>query len=155
MDGVRDTLCIKFTKNYSLQLQMKSFGPKKFQIPGTDQKVPFWQFFRKGQDGRNLLAKPSRIPQKFFLFWAPMNSKQCWNAKLEQAHFFRVQSGKITVCVAFFLKNVERDLQVCKCCKYVCNSNYTFSPLQGNWHTSLHEIKYIQSTTVECSCIRT
>ena len=26
---------------------MKSFGPKKIQIPCTDQKVPFWQFFRK------------------------------------------------------------------------------------------------------------
>jgi hypothetical protein len=34
---------------------MMSFGPKKFQ------KVPFWQFFRKGQDGRALIVRPSRI----------------------------------------------------------------------------------------------
>ena len=29
---------------------MKSFGPKKFQIPCTDQKVPIWRFFRQGRD---------------------------------------------------------------------------------------------------------
>ena len=27
-----------------------------------------------------------------------MNSQQCWKAKLERPHFFKVQSGKITVC---------------------------------------------------------
>ena len=43
---------------------MNSFGPKNFQIPCTDQKVPFWQFFRQGQDGRALLVQPSRIPQR-------------------------------------------------------------------------------------------
>jgi hypothetical protein len=42
---------------------MKSFGPKNFQIPCTDQKVPFWQFFRQGRDGRALLVQPSRIPR--------------------------------------------------------------------------------------------
>ena len=41
---------------------MKSFGPKKFQIPCTDQKVPFWQFFRQGRDGHALFVRPSRIP---------------------------------------------------------------------------------------------
>ena len=38
--------------------------PKKFQIPCTDQKVPFWQFLRQGRDGRALLVGPSRIPQR-------------------------------------------------------------------------------------------
>jgi hypothetical protein len=38
--------------------------PKKFQIPCTDQKVPFWQFFRQGRDGRALLVRPSRIPHR-------------------------------------------------------------------------------------------
>jgi hypothetical protein len=37
---------------------------KKIQIPCTDQKVPFWQFFIKGQDGRALLVQPSRIPHR-------------------------------------------------------------------------------------------
>ena len=37
---------------------------KKFQIPCTDQKVPFWQFFRQGRDGRALLVQPSRIPHR-------------------------------------------------------------------------------------------
>ena len=29
-----------------------------------DQKVPFWQFFRLGRDGRALLVRPSRIPHR-------------------------------------------------------------------------------------------
>ena len=45
---------------------MKSFGPKIFQIPCTDQKVSFWQFFRQGRDGRALLARPSRIPHRIW-----------------------------------------------------------------------------------------
>ena len=45
---------------------MKSFGPKKFQIPCMDQKVPFWQFFRQGQDGQALLVRPSRIPHRIW-----------------------------------------------------------------------------------------
>ena len=28
-----------------------------------DQKVPFWQVFRQGRNGRALLVRPSRIPQ--------------------------------------------------------------------------------------------
>ena len=43
---------------------MKSFGPKKIQIPCKDQKVPFRQFFRQGRDGRALLVQPSRIPHR-------------------------------------------------------------------------------------------
>jgi hypothetical protein len=43
---------------------MKSFGPTNFQIPCMDQKVPFWQFFIKGQDGRALIVQPSRIPHR-------------------------------------------------------------------------------------------
>ena len=43
---------------------MKSFGPKIFQIPCTDQKVQFWPFFRLGRDGRGLLVRPSRIPHR-------------------------------------------------------------------------------------------
>ena len=43
---------------------MKSFGPKKFQITCTDQKVPVWQFYKQGQDGRALLVRRSRIPHR-------------------------------------------------------------------------------------------
>ena len=43
---------------------MKSFGLKDFQIPCTDQKVPFWQFFRPDRDGRALLVQTSRIPHR-------------------------------------------------------------------------------------------
>ena len=44
--------------------QMKSFDSKKIQISCRDQKVPFWQFFRQGWDGRALLVPPSRIPHR-------------------------------------------------------------------------------------------
>ena len=44
--------------------QMKSFGPKKFQIPYRSKKLSFWQFFREGRDGRALLVRPSRIPHR-------------------------------------------------------------------------------------------
>jgi hypothetical protein len=37
---------------------------KKFQIPCTNQKVPFWQFFRQGRDGRAMLVQPSRNPHR-------------------------------------------------------------------------------------------
>ena len=43
---------------------MKSFGPKKIQIPCMDQKVPFWKFFRQGWDGHALFVWPSRIPHR-------------------------------------------------------------------------------------------
>ena len=41
---------------------MKLFDTKKFQIPCRAQKVPFWQFFKKGRDGLALILRPSRIP---------------------------------------------------------------------------------------------
>ena len=62
MDGAWDTFWIKSQNGTFIALQMKSFGPKKIQIPCTDQKVPFWQYFRQGRDGRALLVQPSRIP---------------------------------------------------------------------------------------------
>jgi hypothetical protein len=34
---------------------MKSFGQEKFQILSTSKKMPFWQFFRMGWNGRALL----------------------------------------------------------------------------------------------------
>ena len=38
--------------------------PKKLQITSRVLKVPFWQFFRLGRDGRALLVLPSRIPHR-------------------------------------------------------------------------------------------
>ena len=43
---------------------IKLIWPKKFKIPCTSQKVPFWQFFRQGRDGRALLVQQSRIPHR-------------------------------------------------------------------------------------------
>ena len=37
--------------------------------------------------------------EKFFLFGVPMNPSTDWKAKLERAHFLKVQSDRITVCI--------------------------------------------------------
>ena len=63
---------------------------------------------RRSADGTPTIRRRSAdLPQnqeslaeseKFFLFWVPMNSQQCWKAQLERALFYRVQSDKSTVC---------------------------------------------------------
>ena len=85
--------------------QMKSFGPKKIQIPCTDQKVPFWQFFRQGRDGRALLVWPSRIPHRISKIIFALGADEflaMLEGKIREALFFKVPSGKITVCDSFF-----------------------------------------------------
>ena len=80
---------------------MKSFGPKKFQIPCTDQKVPFWQFFRQGRDGRALLVRPSRIPHRISKIIFALGADEFLampEGKVRMTPFFKVQYGKITVC---------------------------------------------------------
>ena len=68
MDGAGQSLRyfnLRKSKNGTLIApQMESYETKKFQIPCRDQKVPFWQFFRQGQDGHVLLARPLRIPHR-------------------------------------------------------------------------------------------
>ena len=70
---------------------MKSFGPKNFQFPCTDQKVPFWQFFRQGWDGRALLVRPSRIPQRISKYPFALGADE----------FLEMLEGKIRV-IPFF-----------------------------------------------------
>ena len=82
---------------------MKSFGPKKFQIPCTDQKVPFWQFFRQGRDGRALLVQPSRIPHRISKILFVLGTYEflaMLEGKIRETPFLKVQSGKITVWFA-------------------------------------------------------
>ena len=84
---------------------MKSFGPKKIQIPWTDQKVPFWQFFKQGRDGCALLVRPSRIPHRtskiLFAFGAD-EFLAMLKHKIKEAPFFKVRSGKITVWPTYY-----------------------------------------------------
>ena len=65
-------------KNYENELQSMIDQQKKQVEKAEEQqhvdlkvifnseckKVPFWQFFRKGRDGRALLVTPSRIPHR-------------------------------------------------------------------------------------------
>ena len=73
---------------------MKSFGSKKFQIPVTDQKEPFWQFFRQGGDGRALLMRPSRIPHRISKILFALGADE----------FLAMPEGKIRRCLFFYVK---------------------------------------------------
>ena len=44
--------------------------------------------------------------KKIFLFRVPMNPQKDWKAKLERPHFFKVQPGKITVCIVTLFSNI-------------------------------------------------
>ena len=62
-------------------------------------KVPFWQFFRMGWDGRALLGRPSRIPHRNFFLC--LGCRWIWMAKLQSTYSFVLKYGKITVCRSF------------------------------------------------------
>ena len=71
----------------------------------------------------------------------PMNFYQCWKAKLEKPHFFKVQSGKITLCnrYIFYLKYRPAS---------IVDFNMTLLPLMPNIDTDqavfLEEKKFLK-----------
>ena len=78
----------------------KTFGPKNFQIPSTDQKVQFWQFFRLDRDGRALLVRPSRIPNRISKILFALGANEflaMLEGKIATGPFFTVQSDELTV----------------------------------------------------------
>ena len=65
-----------------------------------DQKVPFWQFFRKGRDDYALLVRPSKIPyriSKFIFVLGFYEFLAMLEGKIRETPFFKVQYGKMTV----------------------------------------------------------
>ena len=91
LDGALDIFWIRSKNGTLIAPQIKSFGPKNFQIPCTDQKVPFWQFFRQGRDGRALLVQPSRIPHrisKILFALSPHEFLAMLEGKIKEAPFF-------------------------------------------------------------------
>ena len=72
----RIPLLLYFIIDYSLPLQMKSFGPKKFQISCMGKKVPFWQFFRKADMALfNLCMKIEKTLGQMISFEVVKNSQ--------------------------------------------------------------------------------
>jgi hypothetical protein len=70
---------------------MKSSGQKKCQNPWPDQKVPFWQFFKQGQDGRAPLVRPSRIPHRISKILFALGADEflaMLEGKIREAPFF-------------------------------------------------------------------
>ena len=76
-----------------------SFSPKKIKNSSTGKKVPCWQFFRTGWDGRAPLGWPTRIPHRSWKTWMPMNIYKDWKAKWESAYSFMLKYFKITVLI--------------------------------------------------------
>ena len=94
LDGAWDIFWIKSLRSTYLALQKKSFSPKKFQIPCSDQKVPFRQFFRKGRDGRTLIVQPSRFPHRISKVLFILGADLSLERLKTEGPFFKVQSGK-------------------------------------------------------------
>ena len=57
------------------------------------------------------LKNPSQDFINSFFLWVQMNSWKCWKAKLEWPHFFKVQSGKITVLHPLFHHKYSTERQ--------------------------------------------
>ena len=63
--------------------------------------MPFWQFFRLGRDGCALLVRPSRILHRISKILFALGADEFLSmleGKIRVTPFFKVQSGKITVC---------------------------------------------------------
>ena len=63
-------------------------------------KVPFWQFFREGQDGRALFVRPPRVPYRIskIIFALGVNEfLATLEGKIKVTPLLKVHSGKITV----------------------------------------------------------
>ena len=76
--------------------------------------MPFWQFFRQGRDGRALLVQPSRIPRWISKITFALGSYEFLAmlvGKTRKAYYFRVQSGKITVCTdnGFIFEKIDKN----------------------------------------------
>ena len=61
--------------------------------------MPFWQFSRKGWDGRALLVRPLKMHHSIskILFVLGADEYLDWKAKLESAYYFILKYSKVTV----------------------------------------------------------
>ena len=82
---------------------MKSFGPKKISNSMHGSKSAILAIFQTGPGWPCTVIHQESLTgfQKIFLLRVPMNSQQCWKAKLERALFSMFQYCKITVCFGF------------------------------------------------------
>ena len=94
MDGAWGTFWIKSQNGTFIALQIKWFGQKNVEISSTGKKVPVWQFFRMGWDGRALLGRPSRIPHRNWKIIFVLGADE-YIERLE---------GKIRECLFFYVK---------------------------------------------------
>ena len=89
-------------------------------------------------DGHALLVGPQESFtgfQKLFLHRLPVSSYQCWKAKLERTHFFKVQSGKITVCIVHYQVGEEIECTTFQI-KYKLSSFEKFASLISHFFLS-------------------
>ena len=83
LDRAWDIFWIKSNNGTFIAPQLKSFGRKK---------VPFWQLFRKGQDGCVLIVRPSRIPHRISKILFVLDSHEflvMLEGKIRETPFFQ------------------------------------------------------------------
>ena len=83
-------------------IKRRNLAQKIFEFHAGVKKCHFGNFSARAGMAVPCQCSPQESlvgSEKFFLHWVPMNSQQCWKAKLERAYSFRVQSCKILVCV--------------------------------------------------------
>ena len=68
------------------------------------KKVSFWQFFRKGWDGRALLVRPSKMHHSILFV---MGVYKYLSTYLEKAYSFILKHSKITVCSYIPIANLQ------------------------------------------------
>ena len=84
-----------------LALQIKAFGPNNFHA--GIKKCHFGKFSKWAGMAVPCQSGPQQSLtgiKKIFWFWVPINPQKDWKAKLDRAHFFKVQCGKIPMCCA-------------------------------------------------------
>ena len=76
------------------RLKISDLAQKNFWITCMGYKVPFWQFFEKGWDGRALLVRPLKMHHSIWKILFVLSADE-YLERLE---------GKIRKCLFFYVK---------------------------------------------------
>ena len=103
---------INFIIDYSLPLQMKSYGPKNFWFPCMGNKWPFWQFFRKADMGITYGAVHKgcwlrRIPV-LILYLFSGNRLKCVSCRIIVHESCSVSLNDLFTCRPSFCESVRK-----------------------------------------------
>ena len=109
--------------------------------------MPFWQFFRKGRDGRALIVRPLRIPHRNSKIIFALGADEflvMLEGKIRETPFLKVQSGKITVCVGqpiiLLLGTLSYLIQISQSFVLMAFVAYETQGLAGHFRTLINQL---------------